>query len=108
MNLRELKKLLPFWQNILNLPEWNIIVRWGTHKELGDCVGRNYFSPEELSSLILIDRKGDEIESTLVHELLHLVFDGHKNVDMIDQYDPMQERALNRTAAAMLKLVGRA
>ena len=107
MNIRQLRKLLEFWVEILNLPEWKIEVKWGTKKNLEECVGRNYFSIEELDSLILIDKNGDDIEGTLVHELLHLVLDGHRDVDLTNKYDPMLERAINRTAAAMIKLVGR-
>ena len=114
MTIRQVRRqLLPFWQEALNLREWKIVVKFGTAKEMEDaqgirCQGLNYISVEELESHIFLDRKviEQDVESTLVHELLHLVFDGHKNQTM--RYDPMQERALNRTAGALMRLAATA
>jgi hypothetical protein len=97
--------VLPLWQKVLNLQEWKIKVRFGSDEEMNatgnPCQGLNYFSVEELTSEILLHPETDE--STLVHELLHLVFDGHKS--KLGKYDPLHERALNRTAAALMELV---
>lgn len=65
-------------------------------------MGCNVFSVEELDSLVLLCKGSPNIEETLVHELLHLVFDGHKDVDMVNNYDALHERALNRTAKALM------
>jgi hypothetical protein len=104
MTIRQFRGLLPFWQQVLNLKEWKITVRFGSDEEMSSpghpCQGLNYFSVEELSSEILLHPETDE--STLVHELLHLVFDGHKH--KLGKYDPLHERALNRTAAALMEL----
>jgi len=104
MNIRKLRKVAEFWIDIFNLREWKIEIRWGTKKEMRDAVGLNYYSVEELKSEILIakDQTDAELESTLIHELLHLIFDGHKLPD--DNYDPLHERALNRTAESFVKL----
>jgi hypothetical protein len=100
MTIRQIRRLLPFWQDVLNLREWKISVRFGTSTEMTENVGLNYYSVEELQSQILLAR--GEGEETLIHELLHLVFDGHKPDG--GPYDPLHERALNRTAAALTKL----
>jgi len=106
MNIRQIRKLLAFWVQVLNLSEWKITARWGTKSEMDgdDAVGLNFYSVEELVSTILLDRSqpADEYEHTLVHELLHLVFDGHKPPG--GKYDPLHERALNKTATALIKL----
>lgn len=105
MTLLQMRKCVPFWLEILNLREWTIKLRWATKAEGKECQGLNYFSVEELKSTVVIDRKVKpaDREETLVHELLHLVFDGHEVVDT-DKYDPLHERALNRTASALMKL----
>lgn len=97
---------MPFWQEVLNLLEWKITIRWATAKESVECVGLNYFSVEEQKSAVAIARNCPKNmqEETLVHELLHLVFDGHTPTDP-DKYDPLHERALNKTAAALIRLV---
>lgn len=102
MTIRQIRRLLPFWQDVLNLREWKITIRYGTAEEMSDNVGLNYISVEELESLILLSRHQEDVEETLVHELLHLVYDGHKPQDW--RYDAMHERALNRTAKALVTL----
>lgn len=100
MTIRQIRRLIPFWQEVLNLREWKITIRFGTDEEMVDSLGLNYYSVEELQSTILIAR--GEGEETVVHELLHLVLDGHKTYD--GMYDPMHERSINRLAAALVKL----
>lgn len=100
MTTRQLRRLLPIWTSLLNINDWTIQVRWGTDEEMEGVVGLNFFSPEELQSEILLAR--GEGEETLIHELLHLVFDGDRKLD--GRYDQLHERALNRTAKALLNL----
>ncbi len=103
MNLREVRKLVPYWQEILNIKEWKITVRWGRKKELPGEVGLNIWSVEELESDILLARNQPAVEETLVHELIHLVVDGHKDPSLEEAYDPLHERAINRLAKALMK-----
>jgi hypothetical protein len=106
VTLREAKARATYWARVLNLGNWTITVRRGTKKILnsanmgGDLVGLNLFSPEEEVSDIYLAPGTDEV--TLVHELLHLVFDGHTAVQ--GPYSAMHERALNRTAKALVEL----
>jgi hypothetical protein len=100
VTLKELRLLLPYWQRELNLGNWKITVQRGNASTLKDNVGRNVFSTEEETSDIYMAR--GQGEETLVHELLHLVYDDHKPADVV--YDPLHERALNRTARALVNL----
>lgn len=105
MTIRKLRQRLAYWQEVLKLTEWTITVKFGTPEEMMDesghrCHGLNFISVEELSSQIFLDR-GDG-EETLIHELLHVVFDGHRPQD--EPYDPLHERAINRTAAAFMTI----
>jgi hypothetical protein len=99
LTIRQLRNLLLEWQSILKLTTWTITLNYGTNKYMGGNVGLNVFSPEEEISNIYL-RRG-EGESTLVHELLHLVFDGHKAPEG-QAYSTLHERAINRTAEALV------
>lgn len=103
MRLAEIRRVLPFWKSTLKLEDWTISVRHGTAAEMVDTVGLNFIHPEEMKSEILL-RRG-ESEETLIHELLHIVFDGDKPQD--GKYDVLHERAINRTAGALLAMKGR-
>lgn len=85
---------------------WDIQVRWGSEEEMvfnGDpCVGVIHMHQEEDSAVILMAR--GEGYATLIHEFMHILFDAHR--DGKGSYDPMHERALNKTAAAVAKLMG--
>jgi hypothetical protein len=103
MTRKEISKALPFWKMVLRLEDWNVIVKTVSAKEMmhdgSDNEGLNFIHPEEMYSEILL-RWGTK-EETLVHELLHLVHDGDKE---LGPYDILHERALNRVAAAMMFL----
>lgn len=107
MTTKQLREAITYWQTVLNLGDWNIRVRIGKKIELTDpdgneCLGMNFIYPEELQSEIILKR--GESEETLVHEMLHIVFDGDVQQDGL--YDVLHERAINRTAKALLKVRG--
>lgn len=106
VKIREARRLAHYWLDILGIPEWKekLVVRWGAKKEMPDVDGLNFIEPEFVESEILLwpRRSDEEIEHTIVHELLHLVVDGHKVPDT--KYDPMHERALNRLATTLIAL----
>lgn len=103
MTSREIARALPFWKMVLRLEDWNIIAITKPAKEMfhggTDNEGLNFINPEEMHSEIWL--RWGAAEETLVHELLHLVFDGDR---AMRKYDVLHERALNRTAAALLFL----
>lgn len=94
-----LRKRSDYWKERLNLREWSITVQLGTKKEMPDSVGMALWSAEELSAVVKIRRGEKEQEPTLVHELLHILLQGHANYDGV--YDVHTERAINRIAAAL-------
>lgn len=105
MTLRELRKCAARWQEALNLREWKIRVDWGTgdeSPESGPVVGCCQWNAEELQAKIHITRGSVSQEETLVHEMLHIVYQGHLEA-VPEEYDVHLERALNRTAAALVQ-----
>lgn len=99
MTKREIGRALPFWQNILRLEDWRVEVLITRASEMGDAEGLNYIHPEEMLSQIHLRRGASE--ETLVHELLHLVFDGD---GPLREYDVLHERGINRVAGALVRL----
>lgn len=102
MTISEAREKLAFWRNVLNLPEWTIAIAWGSKREMGDAVGTCVWSPEEMVADIRLARRQDNPEQTIIHELIHVVLDGHKAMN--GKYNEMQERAINRLADALLSL----
>lgn len=100
MTSAQLQSRCDYWKSRLNLKEWRIKIRWATKDEAKTNQGACNWSAEELTAEIYIDRKTD-IESTVIHELIHPVLDGHMpNGDW--KYDVHIERAINRLAAALV------
>lgn len=99
MTLTKLKERAAFWQGVLNLPEWKISVRWMTAEEGKKNLGHCKWSTEELTATVKIRKGGNDHEATLLHELIHVVFQGHADYD---EYDAHIERAINRMTAALM------
>lgn len=98
MTRAQIAKQCKYWQRRLGLREWSITVEIVSKTNMPKVLGTCRWSTEETSALIELREDADE--STLVHELLHLVIDGHK---VYKRYSPPTERAINRIAAALLK-----
>lgn len=99
MTLAILRSRLTYWQHRLNLPEWTIRVNWGSKREMGDSVGLCLWHTEEQAAIVKILRGQPDTEETLVHELLHIVLQGHD--ELKDDYSVNLERAINRIAHAL-------
>lgn len=100
MTLGQLQERKDYWQARLNLKEWRITATWGPQKGMKCFHGMCWWNPEELIATIQINRMSKDKESILVHELLHIVWQGHADVP---DYDIHIERAINRTADALLR-----
>lgn len=100
MTLSELRERTMYWQERLNLREWDISIQWGTPREMEEALGLCLWNVEELSAVIKLRRRGAQQESTLVHELLHITLQGHEDYSTYDQH---LERAINRIAAALIQ-----
>ena len=105
MTVEELQTRCDYWTERLSLGEWRgrVKVLLKTPKFLlkttgYESVGACWWSAEECRAEIYL-RKG-EGESTLLHELVHLVLQGHTTYK---DGDEMLERAINRLAAALLE-----
>lgn len=101
MTLKKLRERCVFWQDLLNLKEWSITVRRPVKGDPKGNEGMAFWWTERLEAEVVITNGyGEEV---LVHELIHIVFDGHQTYDPAD-YSELHERAINRTAAAFIKL----
>lgn len=99
MNLRDLKGRCAHWQERLNLREWAVSLQWMSPRESRDFHGLCAWSTEELTAVIKISKTSD-LEGSLVHELLHLVLEGHAEYG---GYNADTERAINRISAALIQ-----
>lgn len=97
MTLVKIRDCVAYWQRQLNLPEWSVTVRWAGGEEARD-LGTCWWYTEELRAEITIKPRSNEQELTVIHELLHLVIDGHKEWE---GYNEDTERAINRIAKAL-------
>ena len=110
----ELKKLCEEWRERLRLQAWDVDV--GIYRasefEIPNCCGENEWGNRNYMSTIRILDPVDypksnfkqDMEITLVHELLHLHFEAFepKDKDTL-QYDIM-ERTIDRLAHTMVEL----
>lgn len=96
MNIKELRAHLVHWQHKLNLADWRISIKWGAPGHQGWCS----WHPEEQYGEIQINKSTLDPVSTLVHELLHIVLEGHQ--EHTREYSIPFERAINKIAAALL------
>lgn len=96
MNIKELRAHLTKWQHRLNLADWKISIKWGAAGHQGWCS----WHPEEQYASIEINRTCGDPVSTLVHELLHIVIEGHQPETR--EYSVPLERAINKISAALL------
>ena len=71
--------------------------------EMDDTDGKCIWSPEYASCEILLNKRQPDtaIPHTIVHELVHLALQGHKENHC--GYSAMYERGINRIATAILR-----
>ena len=101
MSLKELRREMKSWQKRLGLLNWRIRLGWGvpvdgepepfTHEIGSDCLGLSWFQAESPNAVITLRR--DQGVHTLIHELLHVLLEGHKVYSR--KYDAQYERGLN-------------
>lgn len=96
MSLKELQLRCAFWQGRLNLPEWRITVQWGASKSTH---GEVTWKAEEFTATIWINKYSRGKENILIHELLHIVLQGHEECGGPASVE--LERAINRIAEAL-------
>lgn len=106
MNELELKQLCTDWQKILGLSHWRIEAKIVRGVEINNNCGQNDYSLADETSLVRIKVLEDyhgyfdyDMESVLVHELLHLLLDGVQEIR-----DIYYEQALSRLSRTLVNL----
>jgi hypothetical protein len=103
-------KLRREWQPLLGLAGWDIKVRWAKAVDFEegsidqDCAGSIMWQTEYKSATLLLNKAHiedyHEMDTTLVHELLHLLLEGNR--PHTGKYDPLYEHALNVIAEQLV------
>lgn len=113
LSTAQLEKLRDYWQQVLRLQDWDIIIKIKRGYEMGnDCGNVNYqgYSKKAIINLLDPDDYSNEdfaydIEETLVHELLHLRFSGAvNNASDGSASSNAEEIAIDQTAEAFVEL----
>ncbi len=107
-SMADLKRDLAFWQAALGLQHWRIALKRGKHVDhepepfsaeiAGDSVAHCWWTVESPNAVIAMIR--GEGMHTLVHELLHIRLEGHRQSPR--KYDAHYERAINHLTEALL------
>lgn len=112
MNPAELQSFLAKWQTILRLRDWDIEIKFGRAWEMGEDRGGEVtrINAKETALITILDPCDwrpdkivpQDIEYTVVHELVHLHF------AIIDDFeganDTLYEQAVHRIATVLLSL----
>lgn len=123
MSDEELKKLCEMWQKRLRLQDWRIDAKFADSAEMDGAQGRAHFQREKKLGVIGIlrpesfDETDDyykafpdifDIERTLLHELLHVPFDGLFEVeeDTDEHKHAAQEQAIELLTDALYEAYG--
>lgn len=104
MTSRELARLGRRYMRDLGMPEWNAefrMCRKLTDDKGNPLDGRSEWHAEERRCWISVCREAQAVEETLMHELLHVLLEGHLTPLKRDKYDPDYELGLNRLAKTL-------
>lgn len=100
----QINTLVRRWQKKLGLADWKItVVLASTADEIDGCAGTILWETEYHSATMTLaaELSRADLEETVIHELLHLLFEGHKSAT--SRYDAMYERGLNTLSAILAK-----
>lgn len=105
------QSMLTLWQNAFALGHWGIDLAVHPGDEM---LGRDaaVSAQAEYDYAVMALREPTElqpvdVEESIVHELLHVLLEGHKNLATSadsETYDPMYERGLNVLASILVSL----
>lgn len=116
MTDEQLKQCCEVWQRRLRLRDWRIDVRFGDNTELDGNEGTcKAFRDDRLAIIRVIKQEafdqtddyykafGDtfDAERILIHEMLHIPFEGIFNVEAEKHEDVAQEQAINAVTNAL-------
>mgnify|MGYP001275651425 CR=1 FL=1 len=106
MTIREVRALVREWQSLIpGLKDWKISISWGSKPNMLDDHGEILdatclWQTEHALATILIRRAAPEIEATILHELLHILLEGHTTRRA---YSAVFELGLNRLADLLVR-----
>lgn len=103
MTIAEVRSAAAYWAERLRLNDWEITVQFAPTETMDshESDGLAMWSAEHRTAVILLRRKQDDLEQTIVHELLHVALQGHVPQTASDTYDVAEERSINAIADAM-------
>jgi len=111
----QLNERAAYWQEVLRLQDWDVQVKKARREEFdgdreGDC---EYLSSSKTAMIRILDESHyptdawceQDMELTLVHELLHLHFSAIRDLAYgIDHYELFEEQAINKMSQALVQL----
>jgi len=112
MTLQKLQGVLPFWQKLLRLQDWDITLHYircskMTNKEawaeveVSNTYQRAHiFLRDPIDVVLMHHPEDDDPEASLVHELMHCRI----NIKVPDDFYTQYEEGIERTAQALLSL----
>lgn len=111
-----LERMCRFWQRKLRLADWRVTIRYASGEEFGDdSQGRNYWndhsrtaeiwvlSPDDYNAGNYPNNAAQDIEDTVVHELIHLHLVAW-NTDRKPAEERCQEQAIEAITGALVAL----
>lgn len=111
MSKKELDALVTHWQGLMHLGHWDINVAFQSGEDMGGkdaaVTAQAEYDHVVMSVRQPTDEQPVDIEESVVHELLHVLLEGHKNLatsSVDDSYDPMYERGLNVLSTLLVAL----
>lgn len=119
MRKNELEERLAYWQKVLRLQDWRIHVEMVDSDEIENNAGQCHVHQHGKTAVIKLikpeayNRTSSfakafpdtlEVEVTLVHELLHIPFDGLFVEEENEIREDREEQALEMTAHALVRL----
>jgi len=109
MTQHQAEQLVVKWQKLLRLEDWDIEVRLKTEINSKGWLGCVAQQPFKWAAIITLksDKSDDEIESTLVHEMVHIVLSGLAYlVDNEMKINLVEEQAVHKLATCLMLLYG--
>ena len=104
ISIRELRRLLPIWQEILRIQDWDIKVEVAKKLDHGEA----YCIPDakyKMAQIVFKQYTSWETEDLLVHELMHVAMSGFDNsIADGSPEDTQLETFVDKTAKTLVRL----
>ena len=107
MTLRELLAYTGKWRDQLGLSQWEIEAKWmsaADRRSMPDTNGYCWWSEQHQYAEIRVSKDSEDIEHTVIHELLHLRLEGHEVMAEMDNHRTPVEVCINRLADQLRRM----